>query len=318
MPKVWGGRPLLEWGKALPDGQAVGESWELADLPEGRTRIANGRWAGRTLHDLLLEDAHAVLGECRLTPEGGFPLLLKYLDAREPLSVQVDPPATYVAEHPGTHLKSEGWYIVDAVPGASIFKGVRPDTSPRAFASAIASGDVVEHLIEVRVTPGEFHYLPSGTCHALGAGILVAEIQTPSDTTFRIHDWNRRPERPLHVEEALECVHFGAAPPPVARPTPLRTDDFVTLPLIRNEHFDVERILARRDAVLAVDGSGRPVALMLVQGEGVMRWPGGGLEVSRGATILVPAALHEARFELSAGSTVLWTSPAGRTATMLA
>src|SRR5438105_11357547 len=122
----------------------------------------------------------------KLSAEGGFPLLIKYLDARENLSVQVHPDERYVARHPEAHLKSEAWVVIHAEPGAVIYKGVKPHVKPQDFAEHIRTNQVVDDLIAIEVKVGECHYLPSGTCHALGAGIVVAEIQTPSDTTFRV------------------------------------------------------------------------------------------------------------------------------------
>src|SRR6267142_403427 len=121
-PKVWGGRWLVNLGKKLPPDELIGESWELADLPDqieaGRSLIANGPWKGRTLHEALAENPKDIMGDGHLTSEGGFPLLIKYLDAQQNLSVQVHPDERYAARHPGAHLKSEAWVVIHANPGA--------------------------------------------------------------------------------------------------------------------------------------------------------------------------------------------------------
>lgn len=226
--KIWGGRKIeTVLGKPLPADKLIGESWELYDFPPGTidgsadwvsAEIANGPLAGRTLHQLLAQYGPAVHGDVPLaaTPASGvgqFPILIKYLDAREDLSVQVHPPQTYCDTHPGAHLKSEAWYVVQSDPGARILKGLNPGVTRDQFKDAIGSGTVEQHIPAIPVKPGHCHYLPSGTVHALGAGILAAEVQTPSDTTFRVFDFNRvepatgKP-RTLHVGQALDCIDF--------------------------------------------------------------------------------------------------------------
>ena len=150
----------------------------------------------------------------KLTPAGGFPLLVKYLDAREHLSVQVHPSPDYAKSHEGAHLKTESWLILDADEGAMLYKGLKPGTSGADLQRAIESGTVPDLLIAEPAVVGQCHTLPSGTVHALGAGVLVAEVQTPSDTTFRVYDWAKeygRDGRELHIDQALECADLGPA-----------------------------------------------------------------------------------------------------------
>jgi mannose-6-phosphate isomerase len=221
--KIWGGRKLeTALGKTLPAGKLIGESWELYDFPPGvvdksgqwvSAEIANGPLAGRTLHSVVEEFGRALHGDVPLLAGGQFPILIKYLDAKENLSVQVHPDVDYTQQHPGTYLKSEAWYVVENDTGAKLYKGLKAGASREQFRQAIAAGTVEQLITAIPVKPGQCFYLPSGTVHALGAGILVAEVQTPSDTTFRVFDFNRvdsstgKP-RKLHVDEALECIHF--------------------------------------------------------------------------------------------------------------
>ncbi|MFO0832392.1 MAG: type I phosphomannose isomerase catalytic subunit [Phycisphaerales bacterium] len=224
-PKVWGGDRLARYGKPVTPGERIGESWELADLPGTsasgagggpvRSTIANGPLAGKTIHDAIDLWGDALLHRATRTPEGNFPLLIKFLDAREDLSVQVHPSPAYAASHKDAHLKTECWYILDAAPGSLIYKGVKPGVTRETFEHALRADNgkgVVDLLAAVPAVPGECHNLPSGTVHALGAGVLVAEVQTPSDTTFRVYDWGRT-GRELHIEQALECIHWAPAPP---------------------------------------------------------------------------------------------------------
>lgn len=298
-PKVWGGRRLARYGKALPPGELIGESWEIADLPDsiagGCSIITAGPWAGQTLHEVLGSNREAIMGRASLSPEGGFPLLIKFLDARENLSVQVHPDEAYARRHPGAHLKSEAWVVLDSEPGAVIYKGVRPGMTREAFARHIHAGEVVDDLLAVPAVPGECHYLPSGTCHALGAGVLVAEIQTPSDTTFRVFDWGRT-DRELHIEEALQCMTFPATETPGARSgEPFEVRGFRTTPLCSTEHFVIERLEATGEAPLPIVTNNVPVIWIVTAGRGVIRSGGGGLGdrtvFSPGSTLLFPAIL---------------------------
>lgn len=302
--KVWGGRALERWGRTLPGGAEtnVGESWELADLdatsPSGgggagaHSRIRNGPLRERVLREVVKDFGGRVTGKLRLSPEWGFPLLLKYLDARENLSVQVHPSEAYAEAHPEAHLKSEAWYIVDAEPGAVIYKGVRDGTTPEAFAEAIGAGTVEDFLIAVPAVPGECHYLPSGTCHALGAGILVAEIQTASDTTFRVFDWGRT-NRDLHIEEALACIDFGPADASAFEPGTESDEDGAAMRhLVSCEHFDI-RHWTLSAAAPRTFGDAEVEALMILAGRAVLRWGDAGheLAVSAGDTLLLPAGM---------------------------
>ncbi len=309
--KVWGGRALSRVGKSLPPGALIGESWELADLAAtsadggggdaAHSRIAHGAMRGLTVADAVRAMGANLMGRVPLSPSGGFPLLVKYLDARENLSVQVHPSPAYAAAHPGAHLKTESWYIVAAEPDAVIYKGVKPGVTREAFAAHIRDGTVVQDLIAVPARPGELHHLPSGTCHALGAGVLVAEVQTPSDTTFRVFDWGRT-GRTLHVEQALECIHFGPPESVEGRSagagerTLLVSTDFYAL---------VELRLAPGTPHTLRIGGGAPRVWMLLDGRGEIRAESGEydpLELRAGDTTLLPAALPASRFTARGGA----------------
>ena len=228
--KMWGGRKIeTVLGKPLPPGKRIGESWELFDFPPGvvdgstdwvSSEIANGSLTGRTLHWAVGQYGTGLTGSAALAGASGqFPILIKFLDAREDLSVQVHPDEEFARNNPGAHLKSEAWYVMENDPGARLFKGLAPATTPESFREAIDRGHVEQHLTVIPAAEGQCFYLPSGTVHALGAGMLVAEVQTPSDTTFRVHDFNRVDPstgklRTLHVEQAMRCIDFSETPRP--------------------------------------------------------------------------------------------------------
>lgn len=306
LPKVWGGRSLTALGRSLPGSAAegIGESWEIADLPGTstsgagggamRSRVAHGPLAGRSLHDLIQQFGPRLLGSVRPTDDGDFPLLVKYLDARQNLSVQVHPSEAYAACHPEAHLKCEAWYILDAKPGAVIYKGVRDGVSADQFRRAIADGSVEKLLIHVPARIGDCHYLPTGTCHALGAGIVVAEVQTPSDTTFRVYDWGRT-GRELHTEPALQCITFGPAHTARFEPDTLIQRGTTTLEtLVRCEHFRIEKahIPARTDHPLVMNH--QPAIWMILTGSGRITGASAAAEsvpFDRGQTLLLPAEM---------------------------
>jgi len=227
--KPWGGRRLAAYGKDLPAGSLIGESWEVADLPddsvatvaEARSRVADGPHAGKTLRRLIAEFGSELLGSASASVDGDFPLLVKILDAREHLSVQVHPDRDYVEGHPDTRLKTESWYVIDADPGALLYLGLREGVTVADIASRIGTAAIADLLHVVPARPGDFHHLPAGLVHALGAGVVVAEVQTPSDTTFRMYDWEdryRRPDRPMHPTAALEAIDVEATSAHSTRP----------------------------------------------------------------------------------------------------
>jgi mannose-6-phosphate isomerase len=215
MRRIWGGQRLREvFGKDLPAGERIGESWEIADLPEGKSTIGNGPLRGQTLGDVVRRYTEEIAGTRDFPRQ--FPLLVKFLDAQEVLSVQVHPDPETCRRMGRGDAKTECWYIIRAEPGAVIYKGFREPVTREQFAKAIAEGTAADLLAAVPVRPGECHFVPAGTIHGLGAGLLVAEIQTPSDTTYRVFDWNRVDDtgqpRQLHIAEALESIHFDVTP----------------------------------------------------------------------------------------------------------
>ncbi len=290
--KIWGGRTLERlYRKPLPPGVPIGEAWELADLPEGASTVANGPQAGRTLGEVVAAAGEGLMGPTPLTADGRFPLLLKLLDAVENLSVQVHPDERAVGEIPGAALKTECWYVLASDHGA-IYKGVKPGVTAEAFRAAVETDDVADLLQRCRVRAGDFHYLPAGTVHALGAGVVVAEVQTPSDTTYRVSDWGRG--REVHVERAMQCIRFDAT----GEPVPGAGGEC----LLKTEYFHVY-LRSAGGAARPIE-TGRPTAWMMLRGGGDLRTDSAEPQVrlDAGETVLLPAALDGGEFDTDAAA----------------
>ncbi len=216
--RVWGGRVLeRDYGRQLPDVRTpFGEAWEVVDRPDDRGRVVTGSHAGRTLHELWVEQRAELFGAGLEHAGADFPLLLKMLDARRPLSVQVHPTASAVAEF-GGEAKSEMWYVLAADSGAKLFVGVKEGVDREVFEQAVAEGRTEETLHVLEPKAGEFLFIPSGRLHAIGAGLVLFEMQQNSDTVYRVFDWNRvglsGVPRELHTQEALQCIDFDDVTP---------------------------------------------------------------------------------------------------------
>ena len=315
--RSWGAARLARLGKPTIPGARVGETWELADLPDsiadGQSRVDGGPFAGRTMREMRAAHHKDLLGIATPAPDGAFPLLVKFLDAADNLSMQVHPDAAYVAAHPETHLKTEAWIIVDCEPGARVYRGIKPSTTADAFYAALAAGRALEHIESYEVAPGDCIYLPSGTCHALGGGILAAEVQTPSDTTFRVWDWDRNdPARPLHLAEARACVKFGAAQDDgvagvvrAATAPRLEAAGMTTKRLCKSSFFTVESIEAARAGAIPISATGVPEVWMTLRGHARWSTRSGAVEAPAGATVLRPAAVETGSVALDEGALVL-------------
>ncbi|HKD99884.1 MAG TPA: type I phosphomannose isomerase catalytic subunit [Planctomycetota bacterium] len=213
LEKVWGARRLERLlGFELPAGKAIGESWELSDHPSGESVVVNGPLAGTSLRRLMEEDSAAICGGAPLAHGGRFPLLVKFLDTADRLSVQVHPDdakAERLRERDGG--KNEAWFVLHADPGAVLWAGVRPGVDRARLAE---SRNIEECLVRHEPAAGDALAIPAGTLHAIGPGLTLCEVQQTSDVTYRLHDWGRpaSASRPLHRDRALEVASFGPAP----------------------------------------------------------------------------------------------------------
>lgn len=300
---VWGGTRLQSvLGK--PTGPGIwAESWEVVDHVNGQSVVANGPAAGKTLAELMQLWGARLVGQdvwqriqSPAVPSqlrGRFPLLFKFLDAAQNLSVQVHPDDAAAARQSPPDLgKTEAWYILDAAPGARIYAGLEAGVTREQFAAAINRGDVVSLLHSFPAAAGQCVFIPAGTIHAIGAGLLVAEIQEASDTTFRIDDWGRmgndgRP-RPLHVDQALAVSDFATGPvkPRMSRKIAGRER------LVECPYFILDRRMAVEPFTMGGDASFHLVAVV----DGRVRMEGNAEPLESGSTVLLPAAMAPIRF----------------------
>jgi mannose-6-phosphate isomerase len=213
MERVWGGRRFESLlGKAIPNGVLIGELWEIVDREDAQSIVHSGPFRGTTLHELWANQRAEIFGEAYAGhPSARFPLLIKLLDARERLSVQVHPPL-HLAETLGGEPKTEVWYFLDALPGARIYAGLKKGVTREEFENDLRTGEVERTLHEIPVVTGESIFIPSGRLHAIGEGNVIVEVQQNSDTTYRVYDWNRMgldgQPRAMHIEESLASIDF--------------------------------------------------------------------------------------------------------------
>lgn len=211
--RVWGGRNLESlYGKPLPSGKVIGEAWLISDHPQHESVVDQGSMEGRTLTELLKEFGASLLGSVpRPTIQGLFPLLLKLLDAQDYLSIQVHPDdadAARLGENDGG--KTEMWHILRAEDGSEVLCGLKDGIDGVAMRKALDEGYVEDTLKRIPVTQGDSIFVPAKTVHAIGPGIVLAEIQQNSDVTYRVHDWGGGRSRELHVDKSLDVMNFGA------------------------------------------------------------------------------------------------------------
>jgi mannose-6-phosphate isomerase len=290
-PRPWGGTRLSALlGKQLPLNTAIGESWEIASLPDADSQVRGGGLAGTTLSKLVRIWGRALLGD--VTPSTGrFPLLIKFLDARENLSVQVHP-------RPGVStvaaIKHEAWYILAADRAAQLYVGFRDGVSAAEVATCAGTRQMVSLLRAWPARVGQCFYLPSGTPHALGGGIVAAEVQTPSDTTYRLYDWERRlPDgqpRDLHVQDALRHVRYDVTPAEIApSPTQVAWGSRTATRVAGCPSFAIDRVCMERGEEIPWPHSTMRI-WMVLRGRGTLRSAAAAQPFAGGDTVLIPAS----------------------------
>ncbi|MEW8955673.1 mannose-6-phosphate isomerase, class I [Clostridium sp.] len=283
--KIWGGRDLESFRDNLPEGN-IGESWDIACHPNGTGIVANGKFKGMSFNELIEGHKEEVLGS-EINGDR-FPLLIKLINAKDKLSVQVHPDDEYgfrVEKEPG---KTEIWYVVEAFQGANLVVGTK-DCTKEQFVEAIDKGEFDKYLNKIPVKKGDVYFVKSGLVHAIGEGVIIAEIQQNSDTTYRVYDYNRG--RDLHVDKALDVIDFSLKGKRAAG-VKVEKEGYTKNYYALCEHFALEEYDIK-DKVVENSDRERFHVLTCVQGEGDISYKDGIEKLKKGDSILIPASLGE-------------------------
>ena len=262
--RVWGGRVLESaLGRTLPGGRPIGESWEVVDRPEAQSKLVGGRWDGKTLREVLTTEGAAIMGP-RYPAQRPFPILVKWLDCRERLSLQVHPPAE-IAPALGGEPKTENWYIAETSGEAHLIVGLRAGVTRAAFARALVGQTLDSCVHRFPVGQGDSILVHSGTIHAIDGGNLILEIQQNSDTTYRVYDWGRSgldgKPRQLHVAESLASIDWQ-----LAEPAPVRAANHAAV-IAECREFRIRRVPLAAGASLSFAAQEQPRLVSVVQGQ---------------------------------------------------
>lgn len=308
---IWGGRRLADFLNKPIGNESCAESWEIVDHDDDQSVVQFGELSGMTLAELVKDDGQELLGPDIATQisndslpvqlQNRFPLLLKFLDAHRALSIQVHPDDKFGATLDPPDLgKTEAWYVMHADPGAKIYAGLKQGITAEKFRSAVKNGFTEEAVHSFKPRAGDCVFIRAGTMHAIGAGLLIAEIQQCSDTTFRIFDWNRVDKdgqpRALHIEQGIKATDFDLGPVSPIRPNSLGPAYAVVASscttLIECDKFVMRRwSLQRANELVNIGGDDRFHILAVTKGSVVVENDPSQLALELGQTMLLPAAL---------------------------
>jgi mannose-6-phosphate isomerase len=292
----------------LPGDGPIGEAWVLSDRDDHQSQVANGPLKGRTIGDLMEQFRKPLMG--KLAPRFcRFPLLLKFLDAREMLSVQVHPSDAHPELIPaGDTAKTEAWVVIEAGNRSRIYTGLKPGTTAGNLRPSLANGTIADHLVGIVPKPGDGVFIPAGTVHTLGGDVVVFEVQQNSDVTFRLYDWGHvdaktGQPRPLQVEQALASIDFadsdcGLVTPFVVTTTPVERERLFNCPA-----FLLWRLLG--EAPFPVGATAEPRVLVCIEGSGQVTHEGTPYAVGKGDVWLLPAEAGECAFQPKGEITLL-------------
>ena len=294
--KIWGGRDLESFRDNLPQGN-IGESWDVACHKNGMSIVENGEFKGKSFKELIDKFGVEILGE--KCSDGQFPLLVKLINSKEKLSVQVHPNDEYAKKNENSLGKTEAWYVIDAKPGASLIVGTK-NCSKEVFEKAIKEGTTEDYLNKIEVKKGDCFLINSGLVHAICEGVIIAEIQQNSDITYRIYDYGR--PREIHVKQALDVINFDLKAVNSSNAPMDEHDGYKNGVLCTNEYFTIEKYDIDGE-IKEESNKDKFFIFTCVEGNGVITSNGFSEKINKGDSILIPATLGE--YTISGKLTIL-------------
>ncbi len=299
--RIWGGEKISKVYNKSCDCNNIGESWEIASHKNGESIVRNGELKGLTLSEAICKNKKIMLGES-LTYCSKFTLLLKIIDANDKLSVQVHPKDEYAYKNENGELgKNEAWYILQADEGAELIAGLKKGVNKEEFKKAVQEGTLKDVMNTIKVQAGDVIDIPAGLVHAIGEGIVIAEIQQNSDTTYRVYDWDRKDEdgngRELHIEKAIDVIDFsGQISTDVVKGTQSFNNDNKITSYINNHYFTLEKIEIKN--IYEVQNKGNEFELyMCIENDGYIKWDNEEHFIENGDSFLLPASLENFKIE---------------------
>lgn len=295
--RLWGGTKLGEvFGKPITS-DITGESWELSTVPGDISIVANGELANTSLQELIDKQSEALLGESVVKRFGKeFPILIKFIDAKQDLSIQLHPNDELAKERHNSFGKTEMWYIMDADPGAQLIVGFNKDVEKKEYAESLEKGTLTDLLNYERVEEGDTFFINTGKIHAIGAGVMLAEIQQTSDVTYRVFDFNRKDKegnlRELHTELALDAIDYEKKDD--FKVEYQRTKNLVNT-MVECPYFNTNFIDIEKDLVQNTENRDSFTIYMCVSGKAMVATENGEVSLRKGETVLVPAISNQIR-----------------------
>jgi mannose-6-phosphate isomerase len=296
---LWGGDKIIPFKHLNTQMERVGESWEISGVKDNETIVANGPDKGKSLNQLVSEQKAKLVGEENYQRFGDeFPLLVKFIDASQDLSIQVHPNDETAHRLGKPHGKTEMWYTLESAPGAHLYNGLKKKITTEEYEQMVANDTIVDALARYEIKEGDVFYIPAGRIHAIGSGCFVTEIQETSDVTFRIYDYKRKDKdgnyRELHIKEAAQCIDFTVLPNYRAGYEPILNEG---VQLVESPYFTTAVYDLTEPMTLDYSELDSFVILIAVKGEGAITCNGEQMTFKMGDTILLPATTNEVKVE---------------------
>ncbi|MDL2223296.1 class I mannose-6-phosphate isomerase [Bacteroidales bacterium OttesenSCG-928-M11] len=302
---VWGGNKICRFKRTESLEDCIGESWEISSIPNYVSIVSNGKLKGKTLEELLFEYKERLIGKNSLELFGnGFPLLIKFIDAKKPLSIQVHPNDQLAKERHNSSGKTEMWYVVDAEPEAYIYLGFNQKMTPQLYLESLNKGTFINCLKKYQVQKGDAFFLPAGCVHAIGSGCFIAEIQQPSDITYRIYDYDRKDQqgnlRELHTDLAQNAIDYNAN-----YEKKCNSEGIEKKSLVRCPYFSTNLITLEKGDSYKVKENESFNIYICVEGYVEISDDSYSIELKQGETILIPAENKQAIIKFQERSKLL-------------